>query len=51
MNETEKRWWVSYVVARLAPFANIFGYVYSWETAGAAAIPTALWRTRAAAVS
>ena len=34
MNETTKRWWVSYVVARLAPFANIFGYVYSWETAG-----------------
>ena len=34
MNETEKRWWVSYVVARLAPYANIFGYVYSWETGG-----------------
>jgi hypothetical protein len=34
MNETTKRWWVAYVVARLAPFANIFGYVYSWETGG-----------------
>ena len=34
MNEAERRWWVSYVVARLAPFANIFGYVYSWETSG-----------------
>ena len=34
MNQTEKRWWVSYVVARLAPFANVFGFVYSWETGG-----------------
>eukprot|EP00947_MAST-08B_sp_MAST-8B-sp1_P004362 g4362.t1 len=34
MNETTKRWWVSYVVARLSPFANIFGFVYSWETGG-----------------
>ena len=34
LNATEKRWWVSYIVARLAPFANIAGFVYSWETGG-----------------
>jgi hypothetical protein len=34
MSEAEKRWWISYCVARLAPFANIFGFVYSWETGG-----------------
>jgi hypothetical protein len=27
-------WWVSYVVARLCPFANVAGFVYSWETGG-----------------
>lgn len=25
---------MSYVIARLAPFANIAGWVYSWETGG-----------------
>jgi len=34
LTEDAKRWWVSYVVARLAPFANIAGWVYSWETGG-----------------
>lgn len=29
-----KRWWVSYMLARLAPFANIGGFVYKWETSG-----------------
>jgi len=29
-----QEWWVSYVVARLAPFANVAGFVYSWETGG-----------------
>ena len=32
--EKTKRWWVSYVVARLAPFANLGGYQYAWESAG-----------------
>lgn len=32
--ESTKRWWVSYVVARLAPFANLGGYQYAWETEG-----------------
>ena len=34
MNQTEKRWWVSYVLARMAPFSNVAGFVYSWETGG-----------------
>ena len=34
LNATEKRWWVSYILARLAPFANMAGFVYSWETGG-----------------
>ena len=29
-----KRWWISYVIARLAPFANIGGFVFKWETPG-----------------
>ena len=29
-----QEWWVSYVVARLAPFANLGSFVYSWETGG-----------------
>jgi hypothetical protein len=28
MSESTKRWWVAYVVARLAPFANLGGYMY-----------------------
>lgn len=32
MDAATQRWWVSYVVARLAPFANIIGYQYSWES-------------------
>merc|ERR1740117_659204 len=32
--EKTKRWWVAYVVARLAPFANLGGYQYSWESPG-----------------
>ena len=34
MSEQTQRWWVSYVVARLAPFANIIGYQFSSETKG-----------------
>jgi len=34
MSEETKRWWVAYVVARLAPFANLGGYQYAWESEG-----------------
>jgi hypothetical protein len=34
MDASTQRWWVSYVLARLAPFANIIGYQFSWETPG-----------------
>jgi len=34
LSEKMKRWWVSYVVARLAPFAHLGGYQYVWESAG-----------------
>ena len=34
MSEQTKRWWVAYVVARLAPFANLGGYQYAWESPG-----------------
>jgi hypothetical protein len=34
MSEETKRWWVAYVVARLAPFANVGGYQYAWESPG-----------------
>jgi hypothetical protein len=34
LSNEAKRWWVSYVVARLAPFANLGGFVFKWETPG-----------------
>ena len=34
LSHKTKRWWVSYVLARLAPFANIGGFQYSWESPG-----------------
>ena len=30
MSEETKRWWVSYVIARMAAFANIGGFQYAW---------------------
>ena len=34
MSEPTKRWWVAYLVARLAPFANLGGYQYGPESSG-----------------
>lgn len=34
LSDEAKHWWVSYVVARLAPFANLGGFVFKWETPG-----------------
>ena len=34
MSRETQRWWVGYVVARVASFANIAGYQYSWESRG-----------------
>jgi hypothetical protein len=34
MSDSEKHQYVSYVCARLAPFANIAGWNYTWETEG-----------------
>ena len=34
MNASSQRWWVSYAVARLAPFANIAGFAFAWESPG-----------------
>ena len=34
LSDGTKRWWVAYVVARLAPFANLGGFQYAWESEG-----------------
>ena len=34
MSPATQRWWVSYVVARIAPFANVIGYQFAWESPG-----------------
>ena len=34
MSAETQRWWVGYVVARIAPFANVIGYQYAWESPG-----------------
>jgi hypothetical protein len=34
MSEETKRWWVSYVIARMAAFANIGGFQYAWYACG-----------------
>ena len=34
MSRETQRWWVGYVVARVASFANIAGYQYAWESRG-----------------
>eukprot|EP01043_Picozoa_sp_COSAG02_P056359 COSAG02_NODE_6673_length_3424_cov_4.259994_1_plen_564_part_00 len=34
MSEDTKRWWVSYVIARLGAYANIGGFQYAWESDG-----------------
>ena len=34
MDGPTQQWWVAYVLARLAAFANIGGFVFKWETSG-----------------
>jgi hypothetical protein len=35
LSQSQKEFYVQYVMARLAPFANVAGWNYTWETSGA----------------